>query len=138
MRRSVCAGLSWQGEAGAHARVIGHDPQRRGRGDDVFTVPSPLPDDPTRLRQLLLAAIAEIERQRLQIAALQRNRFGRRSEQLNDETLAQGLEDWNNRLPNRRPGWKRCRLPWRRPRLIARTVSQPGAIVVRCRRTCRG
>ena len=39
------------------------------------------------LRQLLLAAMAEIERQRLQIAALQRNRFGRRSEQLDEETL---------------------------------------------------
>jgi transposase len=59
----------------------------------VFTVPSPLPDDPAVLRQVLLAAVAEIERLRLQIAGLQRNRFGRRSEQLDDETLQQGMED---------------------------------------------
>jgi transposase len=59
----------------------------------VFTVPSPLPDDPPTLRQILLAAVAEIERLRQQIAGLQRNRFGRRSEQLDDETLQQGLED---------------------------------------------
>lgn len=36
---------------------------------------------------MLLAALAEIERQRLIIAALQRNRFGRRSEQLDDATV---------------------------------------------------
>ncbi len=42
---------------------------------------------------MLLAAVAEIERLRLQIAGLQRNRFGRRSEQLDDETMEQGLED---------------------------------------------
>jgi transposase len=59
----------------------------------MFTVPSPLPDDPAVLRQMLLAAVAEIERLRLQIAGLQRNRFGRRSEQLDDETLQQGMED---------------------------------------------
>jgi transposase len=60
---------------------------------DVFSVPSPLPNDPATLRQVLLAAVAEIERLRLQIAGLQRNRFGRRSEQLDDETLQQGVED---------------------------------------------
>ncbi len=59
----------------------------------MFTVPSPLPDDTATLRQMLLAAVAEIERLRLQIAGLQRNRFGRRSEQLDDETMEQGLED---------------------------------------------
>ncbi len=59
----------------------------------VFTLPSSLPDDLPLLRQLLLAAVAEIEQLRLQIAALQRNRFGRRSEQLDEETLQQGLED---------------------------------------------
>lgn len=42
---------------------------------------------------MLLAALAEIERQRLIIAALQRNRFGRRSEQLDDATVQQGVED---------------------------------------------
>jgi transposase len=59
----------------------------------VFTVPATLPDDPAALQQLLLAALAEIERQRLIIAALQRNRFGRRSEKLDDATVQQGVED---------------------------------------------
>ena len=55
--------------------------------------PHALPDDPATLRQILRAALAEIERQRLIIAALQRNRFGRRSEQLDDATVQQGVED---------------------------------------------
>ena len=59
----------------------------------MFTAPTTLPDDPAALRQMLLAALAEIERQRLIIAALQRNRFGRRSEQLDDATVQQGVED---------------------------------------------
>ena len=42
---------------------------------------------------MLLAALAEIERQRLIIAGLQRNRFGRRSERLDDATVQQGVED---------------------------------------------
>ncbi|MGH8255319.1 MAG: IS66 family transposase [Steroidobacteraceae bacterium] len=42
---------------------------------------------------MLRAAIAEIERQRLIIAALQRNRFGRRSEKLDAATVQQGVED---------------------------------------------
>ena len=45
------------------------------------------------MQQILRAALAEIERQRLIIAALQRNRFGRRSEQLDDATVQQGVED---------------------------------------------
>jgi transposase len=59
----------------------------------VFTVPTTLPDDPDALQQMLLAALAEIERQRLIIAALQRNRFGRRSEKLDDATIEHGIED---------------------------------------------
>jgi len=56
-------------------------------------VPATLPDDPAALQQMLLAALAEIERQRLIIAALQRNRFGRRSEKLDDATVEHGIED---------------------------------------------
>lgn len=59
----------------------------------MFTIPTTLPDDPAALQQMLLAALAEIERQRLIIAALQRNRFGRRSEKLDDATVQQGIED---------------------------------------------
>jgi len=59
----------------------------------VFSVPTTLPDDPAALQQMLLAALAEIERQRLIIAALQRNRFGRRSEKLDDAAVQQGVED---------------------------------------------
>ena len=56
-------------------------------------MPATLPDDPAALQQMLLAALAEIERQRLIIAALQRNRFGRRSEKLANTTVQQGVED---------------------------------------------
>ena len=59
----------------------------------MFAVPATLPDDPAALQQMLLAALAEIERQRLIIAALQRNRFGRRSERLDAATVQQGVED---------------------------------------------
>ncbi len=70
----------------------------------MFTVPSPLPDDPATLQQLLLAATAEIERLLLQIAGLQRNRFGRRSEQLDAETLQRGMEDLEQSLAEHEAG----------------------------------
>ncbi len=53
----------------------------------MFTAPAELPDDPATLQAILRAALTEIERLRLQIAGLQRNRFGRRSEQLDADTL---------------------------------------------------
>ena len=59
----------------------------------MFAAPTPLPDDPAALRAILLTALAEIERLRLMLAGLQRNRFGRRSEQLNAEQLQQSTED---------------------------------------------
>jgi transposase len=59
----------------------------------VFTVPATLPDDPAALQHMLLAALAEIERRRLIIAALRRNRFGRRSEKLDDATVQQGVDN---------------------------------------------
>ena len=42
---------------------------------------------------MLCAALAEIERQRLIIAALQRGRFGRRSEKLDEVMVEHGIED---------------------------------------------
>jgi transposase len=59
----------------------------------MFTAPTDLPDDPATLQLILRAALAEIERLQLMIAGLQRNRFGRRSEQLDDAALQQGVED---------------------------------------------
>ncbi len=59
----------------------------------MFTIPTNLPDDPVLLQQMLRAAPAEIERQRLIIAALQRNRFGRRSEKLGEAAVQLGIED---------------------------------------------
>jgi len=59
----------------------------------VFTLPTELPDDPATLQLILRAALAEIERLRLMIAGLQRNRFGRRSEKFDDAALQHGVED---------------------------------------------
>jgi transposase len=56
------------------------------------TVPS-LPDDPAMLQHLLREAQAEITRLHMLIAALLRNRFGRRSERLGEAALQQGVED---------------------------------------------
>lgn len=64
----------------------------------MFTAPTALPEDPTTLQQILRAALAEIERLRLMIAALQRNRFGRRSEQLGDAAFQQSVEDLEQSL----------------------------------------
>lgn len=59
----------------------------------MFTAPAELPDDRATLQTILRAALAEIERLRLQIAGLQRHRFGRRSERLTEEAVEQGVED---------------------------------------------
>jgi len=59
----------------------------------MFTAPTNLPDDPATLQLILRAALAEIERLQLLLAGLRRNRFGRRSEQLDEATLQQGTED---------------------------------------------
>jgi transposase len=64
----------------------------------VFTAPTDLPDDPATLQAILRAALSEIERLQLLIAGLQRNRFGRRSERLDDETLQHGIEDLEQSL----------------------------------------
>ena len=52
-----------------------------------------LPDDPAILRGMLRAAHDEIERLRSFISALNRNRFGARSEKLDPDQLNLGLED---------------------------------------------
>lgn len=54
---------------------------------------SPLPDDPEKLKAMVLAERAESERLRQIIAALQRHRFGRRAESLPEEQLQLALED---------------------------------------------
>ena len=59
----------------------------------VFIAPADLPDDPATLQAILRAALAEIERLQFQLAGLKRNRFGRRSEKLDDETLQRATED---------------------------------------------
>ncbi|HZD31080.1 MAG TPA: IS66 family transposase [Candidatus Angelobacter sp.] len=64
----------------------------------MFTVPTVLPDDPAALQLILHAALAEIERLRLLIAGLQRNRFGRRSERLDDAAFHQGVENLEQSL----------------------------------------
>ena len=59
----------------------------------MFIAPTELPDDRATLQAILRAALAEIERLQFQLAGLKRNRFGRRSEKLNDETLQRATED---------------------------------------------
>ena len=73
--------------------------------------PADLPDDPAALQAILRAAVAEIERLRLQIAGLQRNRFGRRSEKLDDETLQQGMEDLEQSVAEQMAGLEAATQP---------------------------
>ena len=70
----------------------------------MFTPPTTLPDDPATLQLILRAALAEIERLQLQLAGLRRNRFGRRSEQLDDATLQQGEEDLEQSVAEQQAG----------------------------------
>ena len=67
-------------------------------GGLVSISPTPLPEDPATLQHLLLEAQAEITRLQMLIAGLLRYRFGRRSEQLSDEALDQGIEDLEQSL----------------------------------------
>ena len=64
----------------------------------MFTAPTVLPDDSAALQLILNAALAEIERLRLLIAGLQRNRFGRRSERLDDAAFQQEVENLEQSL----------------------------------------
>jgi len=70
----------------------------------MFTAPSALPDDPATLQLILRAALTEIERLQLLIHGLQRNRFGRRSEKLDDEQLQRGLEDLEQSVAEQEAG----------------------------------
>jgi transposase len=69
----------------------------------VFEAPTDLPDDPATLQAILRAALAEIERLQLQLAGLRRNRFGRRSEKLTDET-EQATEDLEQSVAEKMAG----------------------------------
>jgi transposase len=70
----------------------------------VFTAPASLPDDATTLKAVLSAALAEIERLHQLIAGLQRHRFGRRSEKLDDAAVEQGAEDLGQALAEQQAG----------------------------------
>jgi hypothetical protein len=110
----------------------------------MFTAPSTLPDDPPTLQLIPRAALAEIERLQLLLAGLRRNRFGRRSEQLDDDTLRQGIEDLEQSvakqqaglMPRRRPPKHRNQSPM--PRLPRRAPNRRSATAARCRHICRG
>src|SRR6202035_59528 len=82
----------------------------------MFTAPSTLPDDPPTLQLILRAALAEIERLQLQLAGLRRNRFGRRSEKLDDEQIERGLEDLEQSVAEQQAG------------LDAATAAEPSAL----------
>jgi hypothetical protein len=70
----------------------------------VFEAPADLPEDPAALQAILRAALAEIERLQFQLAGLQRNRFGRRSEKLADETVQQASEDLEQSVAEKMAG----------------------------------
>ena len=109
----------------------------------MFTAPTVLPDDPAALQLILHAALAEIERLRLLIAGLQRNRFGRRSERLDDATFQQGVEDLEQSLAEQ-SGQAGCgqsaagNLNGGAGACVRLAANRPSATVARCRRICRG
>jgi transposase len=70
----------------------------------MFTAPAALPDDPATLQLILRAALTEIERLQLLIAGLHRNRFGRRSEKLDDDQVQRGVEDLEQSLAEQQAG----------------------------------
>jgi transposase len=70
----------------------------------MFQAPADLPEDPATLQAILRAALAEIERLQFQLAGLQRNRFGRRSEKLADETVQQASEDLEQSVAEKMAG----------------------------------
>jgi transposase len=70
----------------------------------MFEAPADLPDDPATLQAILRAALAEIERLQFQLAGLRRNRFGRRSEKLADETVQQASEDLEQSVAEKMAG----------------------------------
>jgi transposase len=77
----------------------------------VFKAPADLPDDPATLQAILRAALAEIERLQFQLAGLKRNRFGRRSETLDDETLQQATEDLEQSVAEKMAGLQAAAKP---------------------------
>ena len=70
----------------------------------MFEAPADLPEDPAALQAILRAALAEIERLQFQLAGLQRNRFGRRSERLADETVQHASEDLEQSVAEKMAG----------------------------------
>jgi transposase len=70
----------------------------------MFTAPASLPDDAATLKAVLTAALAEIERLHQLISGLQRHRFGRRSEKLDDAAVEQGAEDLGQALGEQQAG----------------------------------
>ena len=89
----------------------------------MFTAPTELPDDPATLQAILRAALAEIERLRFQLAGLKRNRFGRRSEKLDDQTLQQATEDLEQSVAEKMAGLEAAAKPAEPP--AAKTKPPP-------------
>jgi transposase len=81
----------------------------------VFEAPADLPEDPAALQAILRAALAEIERLRFQLAGLQRNRFGRRSEKLADETVQHATEDLEQSVAEKLAALEAAAKPQTRP-----------------------
>ena len=111
----------------------------------MFTAPAALPDDPATLQLILRAALTEIERLQLLIAGLHRNRFGRRSEKLDDDHVQRGVEDLEQSLAEQPRLGSTRRLPApkhphqsRTPRPLRHSPNRPSATVARCRRICPG
>ena len=107
----------------------------------MFTAPTVLPDDAAALQLILHAALAEIERLRLLIAGLQRNRFGRRSERLGDAAFQQGVENLEQSLAEqvaRLDAASSAAASTASRRLVRLAQNRSSATVERCRRICRG
>jgi transposase len=108
-----------------------------GTSNDVTADVDNLPADPEALRALLIAEraqhAAERERLRAIIVALQRHRFGRRSEQLDPDQLALGLEDLEQSVAAAEAQEERVAAPGKAGRRTSRARSTAGLCPTICR-----
>jgi hypothetical protein len=86
----------------------------------------------------LRAALAEIERLQLLIAGLQRHRFGRRSETLDEAARQHGMEDLEQSVAEQMAGLAAATQPPQHRYRPHPRPNRPGATAAHCPPICRG